>query len=288
MATVEISTSEQFIALKDMTDRGTADAPLDIVFTNDLDFSEIGDFEGLGNVILYANLNGNGHAIKNLVTNSGSDFYLMGHISNGTIKNIVIDNCHISVNGVLRIFCSQYCNYENIVIKNSNTFVTSSELYVIYGSSSRGSTLSKIAIGGTYNCNRYFGIRTTSVVEKISNCYVVANIICSGECCTFGYIDSCNGFFNCFTRCNITHTSTDGNYYGFYHNYYTIKIMYCYAANTIDGTFKQHYNFSNGTITTACFYDSTLDTVTQTGGGLPATTAQLKSAEWLRSQGWAI
>ena len=284
-----MSTPEQFIALKDRTDRGTAAAPLDIVFTNDLDFSEISDFEGLGNAVLYANINGNGYAIKNLTANSSGAFYLISRVSNGTIKNITIDNCHITTSGSLYIFYSQLCNYENIVIKNNNTFVSLNEMHVIYSASNSGITVTKVAVGGTYNCNKYFGLYLgSSSPSKISNCYVVANITCNNICHTFGYINGCEGVFNCFTRCNITNTSAKGTYYGFCYSYSKVKTFYCYAANQISGSFSTYYNLGNNLTATSCFYDSTLDTSPQNGEGLPATTSQLKSAEWLRSQGWAI
>lgn len=294
--TVEISTAEQFIALKDRTDRGTADAPLDIVFTNDLDFSEINDFEGLGNAVLYANINGNGYAIKNLVANCSGNMYIMGYISNGTIRNIVFDNCHISASGILYVFYTAYCNYDNIVIKNNNVFATNSNIYIIYALKCNGYTVNKVAVGGTYNCREFnlFSLNEKAL-KKINNCYLVANVACSYAFYGFGNLTNCDCVYNCFVRCNVTTTANASYYCGFATNTtysgHTSNYMFCYAANKLTGSFSNHYNFitpKSYANVVSCFYDSTLDTTTKNCEGTPATMTQLKSAEWLRSQGWAI
>ena len=41
---IEINTAEQFMALRMQEDRGTASTPLDVVITQDLDFSNINDY----------------------------------------------------------------------------------------------------------------------------------------------------------------------------------------------------------------------------------------------------
>ncbi len=93
---IEINTAEQFMALRMQEDRGTASTPLDVVITQDLDFSNINDYQTMSTA-LNANIDGQDHKMKNItcVKDEGLSFIW---IADGRISNLTFDNCYFHTN----------------------------------------------------------------------------------------------------------------------------------------------------------------------------------------------
>ncbi len=287
---IEINTAADFIALKDLADKGSADSPIEIEITADLDFSEIENFEGLGLVTFYANLNGNGHTIKNLVIATNNNCYLLGYII-GTVRNLIIDNCKISCGCFELLRTSGDVN--NIIIKNTNTFTTNDNLY-IFNIMGNG-IYEKISISGTYYVYKnvfsgfYHGVATASMIR---NSFICADIYSTGTYVyTFlnAYKSISGGVINCFSRCRISGTvSKDiASFYFYYQN----PSRYLYAANTVTATCSGTLRGLTSTGISTCissFFDNTILQNANDDSKYGQPTENLKSVEWLRSQGWAI
>lgn len=288
---IEISTPEQFMAIKDWTDRGTSSALLDVIITQDLDFSGVDNFEGLGETTLYANIDGQGHTIKNIVTDyiKEDDFYVLG-VCWGSIKNITIDNCHFTLNNSsqyppefswLYAYQSSKSTCENIVIKNTNRVVNTKGTIRFC----TNFTANCIAVGGVYQSgdtitpfNPYSG--------AVKNSYTACTMICKVG---YGFLYGSGYAYNCFARNNVTASK---DFYGFGGtNTNNNRVMYCYAANTytqdMSGSF---YGFTRDK-NDKCYFDKDIITISKEPTDLDLhgqPTINLKSADWLRTQGWAI
>lgn len=286
---IEISTPEQFMAIKDWADRGTADAPLDIIITQDLDFTGI-TFNGLGDEAYYATLDGQGHTIKNIEVNITGSFYLFG-VLRGTAKNINIDNCNISASVLYIFYSTGTFNINNVKINNTNNFTFSNLLYVIrpVAWATEGETTDCI-IGGIYT---YTGLGAGLFYlvhnKTLKNVGIIATIL-SAVPIAFSPFYGSNGrynntAFNCYSRCNVNATISSGSGAGFGDVKYA---HYCYAANTYkDGSITYGFANPSSTVSNSCFYDNTLCPyqVLDIQYGQP--TENIKSREWLCSQGWA-
>lgn len=284
---IEISTPAEFMAIKDWTDRGTADEPLDIVITADLDFSEISDFTGQGDTALYANFDGQGHSIKNMVAFAG-DFYLMPAIKDGSLSNLFIDNCHITADGycyIINLSGNSSGNY--ITIKNNCTFVGSGLGGFVSVSMTLKQRVTHIGISGNFKMTSSI-TRVHAIMfagnTNIENCYINVNLEAISDIKDFYIIHNyaLNVYmYNTFVRAKISYSGS-GNVYILSGSHY-----YCYAAAEIIGNFTGNV-YPLGTVKASSFYDSDLlpNAAGNTEYGQP--TENIKSVGWLRSQGWAI
>lgn len=284
---IEISTAEQFMAIKDWTDRGTADAPLEIVITQDLDFSEIDNFEGLGETPFYANLDGQGHVIKNIVTyyNGSGSFVVLGRCY-GNVKNITIDNCHITLNishydeFYWLYGDSSYTTLENITVKNTNRVISNSYIRFFWGYKMANC----ISVRGTYQTtDNSYGTINPFNGTLIKNSHTICTLICNDGT---GFLYGSGQAYNCFARNKLTVNSFCG-----FSSYSRDNTKYCYAANTneqdIPGSFYGFASFASST----SYFDKDIITISTVPKDLDLNgqpTENLKSVEWLRSQGWAI
>lgn len=293
---IEINTAAEFAALVNLSEeeRGTADSLIDININEDLDFAEIENFTGLGTTLYYANVNGNGHTIKNIVANTSDAYYLISLGNTSILRNLKFSDNHITTDN--RLYFIRFDNSndticENIVIDNTNTFVAGGSIYLFYGKRS-GLLFNKVAVSGSFNAvtvyifyaATYSSSTGTYSTSTIRNCYVIANITVQQSCYIF-YVLYC---YNCFSRCKISKTKTSGYIYPFYgSSSYASVPYYCYTANEVTSVDENIYGIGATSKAVKSFYDNTLLTnAKDTANGQPA--ENLKSAEWLRSQGWAI
>lgn len=280
---IEISTPEQYMAIKDWTDRGTADAPLDIVITQDLDFSQTGltDWTGQGSNVLYANIDGQGHSIKNMVISTTVEFYLLPFLRQCSLKNLKIDNCHITSTAQIYILyfwgihCEDFTVNGNCVFTcgylNERGFICcpypaayESNFYRlgIYGKYTITNSYGSIFYG--YNTNIFYG-----------NININANILTDER---LYVLNKCKTINNTFVRGNLS-AGAVSVFYGI--------VYYCYAACVANTTgTNRFYQTGSGNIVYSSFFDNKLMQTADAEYGQP--TENLQSPEWLRAQGWAI
>jgi hypothetical protein len=285
--TIHITTAEEFVALKSLSNKGSSSDPISILIDNDLDFSDITDFTGL-NSIFYAVFDGQGHTIKNIVSNCPAvTTYFLGRYDSGEFKNLKISNCHITWQGgsssLVFAFMhgSTATSVTNVIIDNSNTFLFGNgyavAMYINVAS------IHKCGIGG-----RYIGLSSSVAFQPIynntgnkpiQNSYVIGTFENFGNVYTFS---NSGTHYNCFSRVDVKNCV---NMYGFTSN--NAPTYFCYNASTVAVT-GYNYGFCAGTGNKIqCYYDNTLNPyASDTSFGQP--TENLKSVEWLRSQGWAI
>jgi hypothetical protein len=258
---IEISTPQEFMNMANWTDRGANNALLDIVITNDLDFSDVdvSAWTGQGSKPMYANIDGQGHTIKNLVMISTVIFYLFPQIYQGGVKNIAIDNCNIVSTNALYIIniYSGKNDVGNITIKSNCVFECSKTTGMYFIKISSSGTIKNIGIGGKYSAGYYSGWYVLFCEGTIQNSYFIGDIVYSNTVSSAStmYIFRATTCYNSFVRANVTLNCTTPTVYG-------INLV-------------------------SSFYDSDLlPNATDTTGAQP--TENIKSAAWLRSQGWAI
>jgi hypothetical protein len=151
-------------------------------------------------------------------------------------------------------------------------------------------TLNAGSSGGVYGIySAKFSSGSWSDGGTIKNCYVIATMnqratTNLGFGCIVGrYV------YNCFTRCKIYWGKASGTLRPFY--VYSV-LAYCYAANTMtDDSATPSTVYGLGQCSsgiTLSYYDSDLFTLATSDSTKGTTTENLKSAEWLRSKGWAI
>lgn len=292
---IEINTAAEFADIKNWTDRGSSDAPLDIIITQDLDFSEISDFTGLGSTVLYAKIDGQGHTIRNIVVTTSSSYlmYLGGACS---VKNIKFENNNITFTSSGRIISfNGGGTVRDVIFSNDNIIHCGGYFYTI--SATAASNISRVAISGTYYITStdgyFYGLSVGGGRSYIKNCYITATIY-SKAIYGFNIYDN-NEFYNCFMKCNLINNTTSKMYvYPFYLRY--SQMYYCYACNTIQNTVTSgntiygvvYYGANTSATMPTCYFDNTILTgaIDDSRQGQP--TENLKSAEWLRSQGWAV
>lgn len=281
---IEISTPEQFIAIKDWTERGTADAPLDIVITQDLDFSQtdLTDWTGQGDATLYANIDGQGYSIKNMVISVTSDFYLLPFLRQGSLKNLNIDNCHISTISTSYVYVLYYyqINVVNFLVKGNCVFIGG-------GADTRGiiccpypnagtSIFTNVSVSGEY---RVLGSNSGSVFYcyKTNLRYCNINVKVYGSTDHNIYIIGCASVvMNTFVRGSVSAGSIVV--------FNVDELDFCYAAILANTTGTNRFSAKNSI--NSAFYDKNLMTTSDSEYGQP--TENLKNAEWLRAQGLAI
>lgn len=283
---IEISTPEQLIAIADRTDRGTADEPHNIIIKNDLDFTDVADFVGIGTT-LYANIDGGGHSIKNIVNNSASNLILFNLGEGCSVSNLRFENCNISTSGnFYALFGMDFVT--NVIWGNTNTVVASGNLYLFYTArTGEGCIYNNVSVGGVLiagsNMSVFYGLVTSSTSRSygtVRNCYIVANISADGNVQMYDI----RYLYNSFSRSTIkkakTYTfATAGNN--------TLYMYYCYNSDKIADTITTVYAIaSSGKITSSFFDNMRITNAKDTQYG--TSTENLKSAEWLRSQNWAI
>ena len=110
-------------------------------------------------------------------------------------------------------------------------------------------------------------------------------MICYNGC---GFLYGTNYAYNCFARNEVTASAGFGGFSTYNNNG---RVRFCYAANTyttdMSGNF---YGFAPDQHDT-CYFDKDIITISTVPKDLELSgqsTENLKSAEWLRSNGWAI
>ncbi len=310
---IEINTAADFIALANLSDDaiGTADAPLEIVINDDLDFSDVDDFGGTA--AIYANIYGNGHVIKNIAWSKLQTFNFIT-LNGGSVSQLTFDNCSITVTGAsLYLFkftvASGYeFSMSEIIVKNNCMFIsTTSDCAFFYTSGTLGGCVfnfSKILVSGIWNARYLYMLhcRTSGTSSKttvyrlrhiginITGTGLSSNPYCrtvySGSNYTTTYITY---MYNISTLADFIGTGNAG--LCAFSGSGGGNLSYCYASIELlsETNWKQIiYKSGNGTISAYCVLansDKLGDTSYATA---TATTEELKSAEWLRSQGWVI
>jgi hypothetical protein len=246
------------------------------------DFDE---FDGLGST-LYANINGNGHTIKNIVVNVNSDLTVFDLSENSSIYSLNFSNCNITVDGSF-ILIDNAPTVLNIVWDNTNIVTTTNNIYMFHKSSTVTNSYSYISVSGKLIASGTLGVFYTLRISSSSraygeckNCFITANIQNAGNVILF-YVVS---VYNCFARSNVTVSGSNTFRFASAGNA-TLKMYYCYNASTVSANTVYGLS-SNGTIISSFYDNDKITNATDTDNGQP--TANLKDADWLRGQNWAI
>lgn len=216
------------------------------------------------------------------------------HTDEISIENCSVKNCNVSTAGVTNAPCGGFSGANTVLIKNcfvENTSVTSSGQCGGFTGRIVGKGWSATAQGAIYNCyvkdcTVYgtgavpggFLARQNSGIVK--DCYVIGGT-------AFG-VTPAGGFAG-----DIVNNELNG---------FIAKIENCYCVNQPNGKgFITAYAKANGeggtgTPTSAnvinCFYDSDISGMSDTTGGTPKTTAELKTqstfTDWDFSDIWSI
>jgi hypothetical protein len=290
---IDISTADEWMAFAASGQTGSADELLQINITNDLDFAEVDNFVGITNV--YAYVEGNGHTIRNIVLSSSSTWYLMTANTGSTLSNLRFENCNISatVNSSITLF-NGWSYVSNVIWGNTNTVIAANTINVFANSNAKsGAIYNKIAICGTFIALYFYGISLGQGYYRygdIRNCYITANITLTGSNTgTVGLFGALT-VYNSFSKSTVS-GSASGYYYFAATSANSVPItIFCYNADTITGfstVYAINKNYTSSSYAISSFYNS--DTITNAiDSTLGVTTENLKSAEWLRSQHWAI
>lgn len=284
---IEISSATEFMNMANWDDKGSSSSIIDVILTDDIDFSEVEEWGGYGSTTFYINFDGQGHTIKNLVTSTNSTFCFFHIGQNSTVKNVRFSNNHItSTNVIAFIWCEHYITLSDIIIDNTNTIVTTSDVYPIKGTE-YGCNTNKVSISGAYRCANFYGIyiKTGNYLGGlVKNSNVVATV-------TSKYFQAfqCNTAINCYSRCDITITADSYTVIPFYDGW----DFFCYAANKVtDNGYTAKYlegcRYPSYGTAIECYYDNELLPASVGDSSYGQPTENLKSKAWLRSHNWAI
>lgn len=303
---IEINTATEFMALYNLPEesRGTADNLLEININADLDFSEIENAPDT--VYFYANLNGNGHTFKNIAWSETKQVIFFGFRA-GSASGITFDNCTISVTGAQNYIFRQYLDtvslsfsLSEIVLNNNCKFIAvNNYCSLLFTHNALRVDVKKIIISGNWSA-RYLYLFMHEGDGNCKYCYqhIGANIVGSGNGtnATF-FLVKPNSYSTIFGT-YIYNVSTLSNFLGnntcagfMEKSYVTIYLSYSYSSMELIGNTNKWYqtvsNWSSGTLYSYCVFSNS-DKLGSTANSTSATTEQLKSVEWLRSQGWVI
>lgn len=293
MASINISTPEDLISILN-GEKGsvvTEDDPnppiLYVEIQNDLDFWNITNLkEPVAQVCI--NINGNGHTIKNIVNNFTDDYhtYLFRLGPGSSVNDLFFSGCNIST---LNEFCliKGADSITNVVIDGTNRFASSGSFKLFHTPRSSGCIFNNVGVSGTMS-----GVGTVAIFSGLitgsnpkaygtaRNCYVIATITSTN----YVYIYNIRYVYNSFSRSNIK-----SSWYQFVSSgNQTPYLYYCYNADTMINVKNQYaWGSSTSAVLVYSFYDN--ERIPNAKYPMNGTSsANLKSAEWLRSQNWAI
>lgn len=319
MPIIEINTAQEFMSLLDREEKGIANDILSVDVMSDLDFEgvEYVPFTSAQNPNsdVYMTLDFHGHCIKNInyapdESKSTINESIFPYRMKGIIKDCVIRDCifillhnhRLCVVSMSSPNISEFpLHIENLTIEETVSIISSSnsELALFNGAI----TVKNVTVKGTYNSGGNFIVFNTSGTSNLVNCAIIASISCVSMT---GLIVIGQGIFteiiNCFARCRIRITNTRSAIYNnflstnFGRTFFGPRIAFCYAANAV--TFEKEpttvYGFTNASATYTenvvykCYFDNTLLTGAADDDRFGQPTKNLKSAAWLREQGWLV
>ena len=316
---IQISSVQDFMAMADWSDRGSTESYLQVELTEDIDFSEIENFEGL-NGSWYMDFDGNGHTIKGItaVTDACWSIFNGADTDNyyGSIVNLKIANSTITtaVDKKTATLCYNACNctFYNVIIENTVALM-----------------------GGDIVCGFCVKTEGTCFFEKCRVSAKITTLFNAGLVCGFCTCEGTSGtstgrnhskMYNCVSTASLAGYRSFGLIYGYKYSYTTVTNCYfmgmtannntvastggstgalytgvgsaycCYCLYTISGNkaFGSVYLFYIGNgckaVCGSVRNPNNLD-ITVTPGNPDVTIAteeQLKSVEWLRELGFAI
>lgn len=311
MATVHITTPEEFLAVFNSNSAiGTSSEYEEIFLDNDIDFADylestsILSWRNCNNFSDYYHFDGGGFSIKNLVITTNSFFTFFYTRANGWIKNLKLDNCHITSTiqnnntasyffrflGVYNQTTANATVFESIVIKGNCSFTstygtsqTNNPFYAVWVDDSYGANVvtNKIGISGNYKCGTFYGLYVRNGV--FVNVYMNALISCYiGALARISYNSST--FINMWNRSTIT---AGNEFVGIVPNS-SCTITYCYSYLIDDNSTGSLHPITTGT--TPALYEALFvaDYTPASQYGVEITQAELQSDTYLRGRGWLI
>ena len=324
MATIEISTAQEWLDLITSDTGTTKDDPLDVILKNDIDFTGVTEYsssKGLApihNSMYYGTINGNGHKFNNLNITSFNDSLIL--IPFQYIKNIILDNITITVQSNTSQICMFLGDITNVKIMSNCTFSNFSNIIII----PQNRNIHTCYIAGKYRCEFFYLVGNESgYFDPYRFNTIINTFFCAEVHCGFyrGMKVSSTEIYHTVSKSIITidilnsHYIGNDRYIGFaqidddlnpqYSQSTMSALVHCYCANIVKfigdisdiiaqqscygliyNTHKNsQYRFDN---VIKCFYDKTLFPygADEKEYGIP--TEQLKNREFLKKQGWLI
>jgi hypothetical protein len=293
MADVTISTIQDFVAFSNGDyGRGTSSAYLDVVLTADLDFNDLKEYDAPYNWAgctgtWYINFDGQGHKIDNIYY-AGSAGWGFFSTLYGSVKNLKLTNVFVTVTGssssAAGCVLYLYGNIDNVHISGQIECFNTNLSYDACGLFSRGygATVTMSSFAGILKGGVVCGIGRDGVsgsVNNVFNCMINAEVVA-----TVDYAMPLGGSYDVFANCEFKgDVKSNGRIMvGSYDSpLYNCILIFGSGSGT---RWESRATYNN------VYYDSTL---AAEGGFTPpsitgATTAELKSATWLREHDFAI
>ena len=309
MSVIHITTPEQFVQVFNSSSAiGSSSDYAEIYLDNDIDFEgyleehSITSWVGRYNYRDYYYFDGQGHSVKNLVVyDMNNSVQLFVCCENSYIKNLVLDNCHFTVNkndntGMFRydrtgtITNTEPC-FSNIIIKgncsfiniNTNSSATVFAFAIHEGQNILKCSMSRIGISGTFKSPTVRNLRLQGY-SLVQNAYINSVIECNygyGAFCDTNY-GADRYLINVWNRSKV---KANNEYHGLCNAYGQAYGIYCYSSLTDDGSTGTIYPITSAN---AKLYECLYTAEATSGIGELITVSDLQNAAYLRNRGWLI